>query len=1001
MADAEDDVPLSYRRRVTRTSTKASFRNETVKSKIKETVQIDESNKASKRKRIESDNEVDTNVSSTVISNGKVSPVSNKQNKNDPQAKKTRIRQSSPIEKLTNGNSKSMENINKSLTNEESGSEDEKPLSQRINASKKSLPPAVKGKSINKELQLKPNEGSGIFDPTLIDEDSVPLSQRKRTKKNQLSKTKEAKDTEEEYQSDTSGNGNVTKRRRKQSDSEMGVNNAKPQTNGINHTPSKQKKIIKKPNPQNSSEIEDELAIKSKKNGSLATKPKSVPKKGGKSGNGSEQKPDRSERDYSSEEDHFKTNGKKVVKQDKSKGGSSKAASKSKTSNNTKGKEKRQESLDDDEEGEDDEYKWWKENNAQADGTVKWNTLEHTGVLFPPEYVPHGVRMKFHGAEVYLEPEAEEVASFYAAMLNTEHLKNETFNRNFFEDWVAILKKSTKNPPIRNYDKDFKHCDFTPIFEYFESEKERKKSMTKEEKKKVREDKAKLDEQYEYCFLDGRKEKVGNFRIEPPGLFRGRGQHPKTGRLKARVRPESVTINIGKNAKVPSPPPGHKWGGVVHDNTVTWLATWKENVNDAIKYVFLAANSSLKGQSDLKKFEKARELKQHVKSIREDYTRDLKDKLMETRQRATAMYLIDRFALRAGNEKDDKNEADTVGCCSLRLEHITLTAPNTVLFDFLGKDSIQYKNEVTVDDQVFKNLGIFKRKPKTKTDLLFDRLNTTSLNKHLSTYMAGLTAKVFRTYNASHTFQIELNKNMNELQGKSGNLMVPEKIVAYNSANREVAVLCNHQRTVGKGHESQMSKIQDKIRALKYQRMKLKRAILTQEPKLKSKRPDLLQEESDLENEWILQYEKQLMEKEREKARAKFEKDNEKLIAEKQKPKPEKELKAILQEIDRKEKELAKELKTRKVELKRGQTIEKINEQLKKINEKIIAAKLMQADKEKNKETALGTSKINYIDPRISAAWCYKYDVPIEKIFTKSLRDKFKWAFEVDADWEF
>jgi DNA topoisomerase-1 len=49
----------------------------------------------------------------------------------------------------------------------------------------------------------------------------------------------------------------------------------------------------------------------------------------------------------------------------------------------------------------------------------------------------------------------------------------------------------------------------------------------------------------------------------------------------------------------------------------------------------------------------------------------------------------------------------------------------------------------------------------------------------------------------------------------------------------------------------------------------------------------------------------------------------------------------------------------------------------------------------------LGTSKINYIDPRISAAWCEKYDVPLDKIFTKTLRDKFKWAMTVDADWEF
>jgi hypothetical protein len=48
---------------------------------------------------------------------------------------------------------------------------------------------------------------------------------------------------------------------------------------------------------------------------------------------------------------------------------------------------------------------------------------------------------------------------------------------------------------------------------------------------------------------------------------------------------------------------------VIHDNTVTWLANWVENVNQNHKYVFLAAGSSLKGQSDMSKFEKARELK--------------------------------------------------------------------------------------------------------------------------------------------------------------------------------------------------------------------------------------------------------------------------------------------------------------------------------------------------------------------------------------------------------
>ena len=50
----------------------------------------------------------------------------------------------------------------------------------------------------------------------------------------------------------------------------------------------------------------------------------------------------------------------------------------------------------------------------------------------------------------------------------------------------------------------------------------------------------------------------------------------------------------------------------------------------------------------------------------------------------------------ASNEKDTEEEADTVGCCSLRVEHLKLPAENQIEFDFLGKDSMRYHNLVTV-----------------------------------------------------------------------------------------------------------------------------------------------------------------------------------------------------------------------------------------------------------------------------------------------------------------
>ena len=43
---------------------------------------------------------------------------------------------------------------------------------------------------------------------------------------------------------------------------------------------------------------------------------------------------------------------------------------------------------------------------------------------------------------------------------------------------------------------------------------------------------------------------------------------------------------------------------------------------------------------------------------------------------------------------------------------------------------------------------------------------------------------------------------------------VEEKVLAYNRANREVAVLCNHQRSAPKTHEAQMDKLGETIDTL-------------------------------------------------------------------------------------------------------------------------------------------------------------------------------------------
>lgn len=469
-----------------------------------------------------------------------------------------------------------------------------------------------------------------------------------------------------------------------------------------------------------------------------------------------------------------------------------------------------------DESDGEEEYEWWNAPKPEDD-TIKWTTLEHNGVLFAPSYepLPKSAKLYYDGQPVKISLEAEEVATFWCAMMtagSAHHLDNPVFRNNFFHDFSEIVKKEGarndkgEKVSIKTLDK----CDFSKLFDAWliRSEANKTKNLSKEEKEVAKKKKEELEAPYVTCFWDGRKQKVGNFRVEPPSLFRGRGEHPKTGRVKTRVWPEQITINIGKNAKIPTPPAGHKWKAVQHDQRATWLAMWQENINGAYKYVMLGAASDVKGQSDFKKFEKARSLKKYIDKIRRDYTKELKSEIMADRQRATAMYLIDKLALRAGNEKDTENEADTVGCCSLKYEHISLEPPNKVTFDFLGKDSIRYNETAVVEPQVFKNLKLFKKAPKADGDDLFDRLTTSQLNKHLNSYMQGLTAKVFRTYNASWTMATLLNKLDADPRAHG---TIAEKVKLYNDCNREVAILCNHKRTVGASHQAQMEKMGDRV----------------------------------------------------------------------------------------------------------------------------------------------------------------------------------------------
>lgn len=612
--------------------------------------------------------------------------------------------------------------------------------------------------------------------------------------------------------------------------------------------------------------------------------------------------------------------------------------------------------------------RWWEENNAdendiendaQSDSSnndqsseidlsnnkniKKFTTLEHCGVVFPQAYIPHGIHIKYKGNPIKLNVYSEELASFWAQILDNDLSMKEIPRANFFK----AFKQSLKDEIFK--DSTLEDFDFSPIYEYILANRLKNKNKSKEEKGIEKQKKQEQNEYYGLALVDGFPEKVSNYIVEPPGIYRGRGDHPGCGRIKPRILPEDVTINVGYDNPVPiCNLPGHCWKEVINNENCTWLSMYKEEKNT--KYLFLSGNSQFKGKSDLKKYEKAKKLKSLIGMIREDYNKNMNSNSIEKKQLGVATYLIDILALRVGNEKGS-DEADTVGCCSLRVEHIKLNGvnesnPNDVTFDFLGKDSIQYLKTVELDSLVVCCMREFI-KGKKGSDDLFELINAGKLNDYLKSLYKNLSAKVFRTYNASHTLQKELDK-YEEVVNNRNTLKIAqeEKIEFYNNANRQVAILCNHQKAVGKNFES---------------------ATLVLNQQLK-------------ENLEYLEEIREHLESFKSKGKSK---------------------KKVVSSSKNNEEEEEDDGKSKRVKRIFPDSIEKTRKVVEKLEEKITKLEKTINNREDNKQIALNTSKLNYMDPRITVSWCKKYEVPIEKVFPKSVLDKFPWAMYTNPDYKF
>ena len=436
--------------------------------------------------------------------------------------------------------------------------------------------------------------------------------------------------------------------------------------------------------------------------------------------------------------------------------------------------------------------------------STKWTELEHNGVAFPPDHVQRGINIKILGEVYFLNREQEELIYAWAKKKDTHYVRDPVFQSNFLSDFKKAIPdrfKSVQKIDDIDMSEAFSLVDKEASIK--EAEKIRIKSLPREEKKRISQEK-KLEKErlksiYGKAKIDGIEVEVANWLVEPPGIFMGRGLHPLRGRWKPRITAKDVILNLDEDASVPEGP----WKAVVHDHNSTWLASWIENLTGKRKYVWLHDSSYLRQDNDKAKYDTAKKLENYIFDIEKEIVKQMSHTKDTTKRKvATVCYLIYKLAMRVGDEKDP-DEADTIGASTLRVEHLKFPVINDKIqieFNFLGKDSVPWQKTLEISSPdtraLYENL-LFYMKGKDRTDEIFEDITSAKVNIFLRSLdkdnLPNLTAKVFRTYIATAIVKnhlsapiLKLNKNESEFK----------KIYVGKIANLQAAITCNHKKGI-------------------------------------------------------------------------------------------------------------------------------------------------------------------------------------------------------------
>jgi len=586
-------------------------------------------------------------------------------------------------------------------------------------------------------------------------------------------------------------------------------------------------------------------------------------------------------------------------------------------------------------------------------------SLHHNGVLVPAPYEGKNLTVKVKGKEIRLTTEQEEMAVAWAKKAGTPYVDDQVFAKNFHKDFSEKLGIKVKPGDV----------DFSEIVALVEEERERKKNLLREEKKRLAAQRKAVreanKERYGYALVDGERMELANYVAEPSSIFMGRGEHPMRGSWKEGPSKGDIILNLSPDA----PRPEGNWKEIVWEPEAIWIARWQDKLSGKIKYVWFSDSCSFKQQKEIEKFDKAAEFRQKLPQVKRHILKNLESDDLKRRKTATVCYLIDKLKIRVGDEKDP-DEADTVGASTLRKEHIKINGDGTVSFNFLGKDSVPHIFTTKLQDKVIKNLEEFSSNSESA---LFEGVGSSHVSEFLDEVMTGLSAKVFRTLYASDAVITKLDKTPVESEE-------PEYVKKYvaTMANLEAAKVCNHKRTISKTWKSSLEKKKDSLEVIKKRardaQAKIKQSI----------------------NDWARKHEEQ-MEKQEERLKAAVERLEESKRQLEEKEKQGKDVTVLKKRVKSRREAVANQRqRIRDMKAKQVERMEKLKQSLEKRKQRDISAvekmKLKITVQKETRDYNLSTSLKSYIDPRIYYEWGKKVEYDWKQYYQKALHKKFSWV---------